>query len=105
MIARIDREVAVLQKQIKNFETEIKADRKNLETRPQPVGPGRRERPAQPSIRKIRGIGEVSEARLKAKGITRASEVARMDKAQLAEILGTSEDRAAGFIADAKLIR
>ena len=53
-------------------------------------------------VREIRGIGEASEARLRARGITEAGQVARMEKAQLAEILGISVTRAAEFIKAAK---
>ena len=43
--------------------------------------------------------------RLKEHGITKASEVARMDQARLAEILGVSELRATEFIKAAKRLR
>jgi predicted flap endonuclease-1-like 5' DNA nuclease len=106
VIARIDREIEGLNEQISRFEKEIEADRKNLKDRPVPVdpGPGPVLRPDRNSLRRIRGIGEASENRLKENGITKASEVARMDKARLAAILGISEVRAAEFIKKAKLL-
>ena len=102
MIERVDREISGLKKRISAFEKEIEADRKNLERGPTPRDPdgggGRRRVP----VREIRGIGEASEARLRARGITEAGQVARMEKAQLAEILGISVTRAAEFIKAAK---
>lgn len=105
VIARVDREIAALNEQIKRFEEEIKADRKNLKDRPVPVDPvpGPGPRPVDPHpLRKIRGIGEAFEKRLKENGISKVSQVARMDKARLAAILGVSEVRAAEFIKAAK---
>lgn len=110
LIDRVDREIAGLQKRIERFQKEIEADRKNLERRdpvtpepvtPEPVTPEPR-RPGRVSVREIRGIGEASEARLRAKGITEAGQIARMNKSELAEILGVSEERAAEFIREAK---
>ncbi len=97
VIARVDREIMALNEQIKRFEKEIKADRKNLKDRPVPVDPV----DSHP-LRRIRGIGEASEKRLKENGITKVSQVARMDKARLAAILGVSEVRASEFIKAAK---
>ncbi len=56
-------------------------------------------------LRKIRGIGEVSEKRLKESGITKVSQVATMDKARPAAILGVSEVRTAEFIKAAKRLQ
>ena len=105
VIARMDKEVALLNKRIKSFEAEIQADKENLKTRPAPDRPDSPVRPAQPSIRKIRGVGEVFAVRLQENGISKASEVARMDKAKLAEILQISEGRAAEMIKAAKQVQ
>ena len=105
VIERIDDQIAGLNKRIESFAKEIKADRKNLKDRPVPVDPTPIGRPDRLSVRRIRGIGVESERRLREHGITKASEVARMDRARLAEILGISEVRAREFIAAAKLIR
>ena len=104
MLARIDREIAALSKRIDSFAREIEDDRKHLDTRPPNDGPGGPATPERP-IRDIRGIGEVMAARLRENGITRPSEVAAMDRARLATILGTSEERAAEFIAEARRLR
>ena len=45
MIARIDKEVALLNKRIKSFEAEIQADKENLKTRPRPDRPDSPARP------------------------------------------------------------
>ena len=105
VIEGIDNQITFLNKQIESFAKEIEADRRNLKDRPVPVDPTPVPRPDRLSVRRISGIGEVSEVRLKEHGITKASEVARMDKARLAEILGVSELRAAEFIKAAKRLR
>lgn len=103
-IKRMDRQITTLNKRIDGFAKEIDADKKNLENRPEPVDPTP-SRPDRFSVRNIRGIGEAAEARLKEKGITKTTQMARMNKARLAGILGISEDRAAEFIKAAKQIR
>jgi predicted flap endonuclease-1-like 5' DNA nuclease len=107
VLERIDRQIEGLSKKISLFEKEIEADRKNLKDRPVPVDPdpGPVVRPERDSLRRIRGVGEATEKRLKENGITRASQVARMDKARLAAILGISETRAVEFIKEAKRLR
>jgi predicted flap endonuclease-1-like 5' DNA nuclease len=102
MIARMDREIELLNKRIGKFEKEIENDRNNLDDPVVPVTPVPVDRPARPTIRRIRGIGPANEEKLRAHGITKVSQVARMDKARLAEILGISEVRAVEFIKAAK---
>lgn len=104
MIARMDSEMTALSKRIERFEKEIEGDRKNLVARPGDDGRDGSVVPERP-IRDIRGIGEVMAARLSENGITRPSEVATMDRARLATVLGTSEERAAEFIAEARRLR
>lgn len=111
LVERIDRQISGLQKKIQRFEKEIEADRKNLDRqrepdrpdpdRPDPDSPDPR-RPDRVPVREIRGIGEASEARLRAHGITDAGQVAKMKDAKLAEILGITKERAAEFIKAAK---
>jgi predicted flap endonuclease-1-like 5' DNA nuclease len=105
LVARIDKEIAVLNQQIKGIEEEIKVDKKQVQDPPAPVGPDRRERPGRSSVHKIRGVGDVMAARLKEHGITEASQVARMNQAKLAEILSISEEHAAKLIVEAKRVR
>ena len=104
VIKRMDLQVETLNKKIERLAAEIDADKRNLENRPVPVDPTPR-RPDRLSVRNVRGIGEVAEARLKEHGITKTTQLARMDKVRLARILGVSEERAAEFIKAAKLIR
>lgn len=105
VVERIDHQIAVLDKQIAGLAKEIETDRNNLKDQPVPVDPDPTRGLGRLSVRRIRGIGEVAEARLLEHGITKSTEVARMRKAQLAEILGISEQRAAEFIKAAKLVR
>lgn len=50
----------------------------------------------------IKGVGPVLAARLSQAGITRLTELATADQARVAEILGTSSERAAAFIEAAR---
>jgi predicted flap endonuclease-1-like 5' DNA nuclease len=104
VIKRMNLQLETLNKRIERLEAEIDADKRNLENRPVPVDPTPRRRDRL-SVRNVRGIGEVAEARLKENGVTTTTQLARMDKARLAAILGVSEVRAAEFIKAAKLIR
>ena len=55
-----------------------------------------------PPLTKVRGIGDTYATRLKESGITQVAELAATESGRLAEVLGISEDRAAGFIEEAK---
>ena len=108
VIERIDGQIAALGKRIEGLAKEIEDDRKNLENEPVPDDPNRPNRPGRPgrfSVRNIRGIGEVLEARLKDNGITTTRQLAAMDKDRLAAILGISAETAAEYIKAARLIR
>ncbi len=111
VIERIDRRIAALGNRIEGLDREIAADRKNLERGPAPNDPTRPDRPTRPdlpdrfSVRNIRGIGEVMEARLKDNGITTTKQLAQMNKDRLAAMLGVPVERAAEYIKAAKLIR
>lgn len=104
VIERIDRQIADLGKRIEGLAMEIDADRKNLENRPVPVDPTPVERPDRFSVRNVRGIGEVAEARLKDSGVTTTKQLAEMNKDRLAAILGIPADRAVEFIKAARVI-
>jgi predicted flap endonuclease-1-like 5' DNA nuclease len=104
VIKRMDLHIDTLNKKLEGLAAEIEVDKKNLENRPVPVDPTPT-RPNRFSVRNIRGIGEAAEARLKENGITKTTQLAGMDKARLAAILGISEDRAVEYIKAAKLIR
>ena len=104
VIERIDRQIAVLGKRIEALAREIEADRKHLEDRPVPVDPTPVNRPDRFSVRNIRGIGEVAEARLKDSGVTTTKQLAEMNKDRLAAILGIPAEKAAEFIKAAKVI-
>ena len=64
IIKRMALQIRTLDKNIESLEAEIEADKKNLENRPIPVDPTPH-RPDRWSVRNIRGIGEIAEARLK----------------------------------------
>jgi predicted flap endonuclease-1-like 5' DNA nuclease len=104
VIERIDVQIAAHGKRIENLAKEIEQDRKNLDDRPVPDDPTPPNRPDRFSVRNIRGIGEVAEARLKENGITETTQLARMNKDRLAVMLGISEERAAEYIKAARLI-
>lgn len=107
-IERMDGQIAALGKRIEGLAKEIEDDRKNLENEPVPDDPTRPNRPTRPgrfSVRNIRGIGEVAEARLKDSGITTTKQLAEMNKDRLAAILGIPAEKAAEYIKAARLIR
>ena len=100
----MDRQIATLNKRIVGLAKEIETDKNNLGNRPEPVDPVQ-PRPDRFSVRNIRGIGEAAELRLKENGITKTTQLARMNKTRLAAILRISEVRAAEFIKAAQQIR
>jgi hypothetical protein len=57
---------------------------------------------ALPPLTKVRGIGDTYANRLKESGITTVAELASTEPGRLANVLGISEERAAGFIEEAR---
>jgi predicted flap endonuclease-1-like 5' DNA nuclease len=60
--------------------------------------------PPEPALADVRGIGPVALSRLQQASITRVGQVAAMEPAQLAEILGVSETRAKTLVENARFL-